>query len=113
MLLDTFGAKLTSTSAIRAGEDTVRSWQGFSMLSHPLTNFKIQKYYQNKPKINGVYSRNLRYNLPKMKDRINVINLDEFKSIGTYWIALYVNSNNIIYLAALELNIFQKKLKNS
>ena len=28
------------------------------MLSpHPLTNFKKQKYYQNEPKFNGVYSR--------------------------------------------------------
>ena len=25
---------------------------------HPLTNFEIQKYYQNKPKFNRVYSRN-------------------------------------------------------
>ena len=24
---------------------------------HPLTNFEIQKYYQNKPRFNGVYSR--------------------------------------------------------
>ena len=50
------------------------------MLPHPLTNFEIQKYYQNEPKINGVYSRN---NLPKMKDGTYVINLDESKSIGT------------------------------
>ena len=28
------------------------------MLLHPLTNFEIQKYYQNEPKINGVYSKN-------------------------------------------------------
>ena len=30
---------------------------------HPLSNFDIQKYYQNEAKFNGVYSRN---NLPKM-----------------------------------------------
>ena len=28
------------------------------MLIHPLQNFEIQKYYQNKPKLNGVYSSN-------------------------------------------------------
>ena len=28
------------------------------MLPHPLTKFEIQKYYQNEPKFNGVYSRN-------------------------------------------------------
>ena len=57
------------------------------MLPHPLTNFEIQKNYQNEPKFNGVYSRN---NLPKMKDELYVINLDEYKSIGTHWIALYM-----------------------
>ena len=28
------------------------------MLPHPLTNFEIQKYYQNEPRFNGVYSKN-------------------------------------------------------
>ena len=28
------------------------------MPPHPLTNFEIQKYYENEPKDNGVYSRN-------------------------------------------------------
>ena len=31
---------------------------GFLILSHPLTNSEIQKYYQNEPKFNGLYSRN-------------------------------------------------------
>ena len=35
------------------------------MLLYPLINFEIQKYYQNEPKFNGVYSRN---NLPKIKN---------------------------------------------
>ena len=34
---------------------------GFLMLPHPLTNFEIQKYFQNKSRLNGVFSRN---NLP-------------------------------------------------
>ena len=28
------------------------------MLSHPVTNFEIQKYYKNRPKFNGLYSKN-------------------------------------------------------
>ena len=40
------------------------------MPPHPLTNFEIQKYYENEPKFNGVYSRN---NLPKIKDGAYVI----------------------------------------
>ena len=35
------------------------------MPPHFLTNFEIQKSYQNEPKFNGVYSRN---NSPKIKD---------------------------------------------
>ena len=31
---------------------------------YPLINFEIQKYYQNEPKFNSVYSRN---NLTKIK----------------------------------------------
>ena len=53
------------------------------MPSRHLTNFETQKYYQNEPKFNGVYSRN---NLPKIKYGTYVINLDEFKLIGTHWI---------------------------
>ena len=57
-------------------------------LPHPLTNFKIQKYYQNEPKFNGVYSRNY---ISEIKDGAYIINLDESESIVTQWIALYVN----------------------
>ena len=42
---------------------------------YPLINFEIQKYYQNEPKLNGVYPRD---NFPKMMDGTYVINLDEF-----------------------------------
>ena len=63
------------------------------MLPHPLTNFEIQRYYQNKPKFNCVFSRN---NLPKIKDGAYVINLDGYKSIETRWVALYVNAENAI-----------------
>ena len=64
------------------------------MTLHPLTNFKTQKYYQNEPKFNGIYSRK---NLPKVKDAEYVINLDEYKSIETHWIVLYVNCDNVTY----------------
>ena len=78
---------------------------------HPLTNFEIQKYYQNEPKFNGVYSRN---NLSKINDGAHVINLDEFKSIGTHWISLHVNGNNgkasynVIYLDSFGVELIPK-----
>ena len=50
------------------------------MSPNPLTNFEIQKYYQNEPKFNDVYSRN---NLPEIKDGAYIINIDEYESIGT------------------------------
>ena len=64
------------------------------MPPHPLTNFEIQKYYENERRFNGVYSRN---NLSKIKDGAYIINLDEYKSIETGWIALYVNDNNVTF----------------
>ena len=45
------------------------------MPSYPLINFEMQRFYQNEPKFNGIYSRN---NLLKMKEGTYVINLDEF-----------------------------------
>ena len=61
------------------------------MLPHPVTNFKIQKYYQNEHKLNGVYSRN---SLSNIKDGAYIINL-KYESIETHWIALYVNADNV------------------
>ena len=44
------------------------------MSPHPLTNFEIQKYYQNEPRFKGVYSSD---DLQKIKDGAYVVNLDE------------------------------------
>ena len=77
------------------------------MFPHPLRNFEIQNFYQNESKFNGVYSRN---NLPKIKDGAYVINLDEYKSIGTNWIALYVNANNIVYFDSFGLEHIPKEI---
>ena len=40
------------------------------------------------------HSRN---QLIKINDGVYVINLDEYKLIGTHWIALYVNAENVTY----------------
>ena len=67
---------------------------GFLMPPHPLTNFEIQRYYQNEPRFNGVFSRN---NLPlKIKDGAYVINLDEYVDVGTHWIALFCKRNEVV-----------------
>ena len=68
---------------------------GFLMPPHPLTNFEIQKYYQNEPRFNGVYSRNNL--LKKIKDEAYVINLDKYADVGTYWIPLFFKRSEIVY----------------
>ena len=82
------------------------------MLRHSLTNFEIQKYDQNEPKINGVFSRK---NLSKIKDRAYLINLDEFESIGTHWVVFYVNGNigrasyDVIYFDSFRVEHISKE----
>ena len=69
MLLGTLGAYLLGNllagkGVMRAGEHSY-SWSKCFMPPHPLTNSKIQNYYQNETKFNGVYSIN---NLSKVYD---------------------------------------------
>ena len=79
------------------------------MQPHPLTNFEIQKYYQNEPRFNGVYSRD---NLPQIKDGAYVINLDEYSDIGTHWVAFYAVNNNVItYFDSFGVEHILKKIK--
>ena len=81
------------------------------MPPNPLTNFEIQKYYENEPRFNGVCSRD---KWPKRKDGVYIINLDECSDIGTYWVALWVNNNNNVtcFNSFKVQNIFQKTLKH-
>ena len=70
----------------------------------------MQEYYENEPKFNGDYSRN---NLSKIKDGSYLINLDEYESMGTHWIAFMLMQIIWHIFIVLELNIFLKRLKNS
>ena len=78
------------------------------MLPHRLTNLEIQKYYQNKPRFNGVYSRD---NLPKIKDGAYGTNLDEYSHIGTHWVALYVINNGVTYFDSFGVEHIPKEIK--
>ena len=83
------------------------------MAPHPLTDFEIQKYYQNEPRFNDVYSRD---NLPErssveIKDGTYVINLDEYSDIGTHWIALYVQNNDVTYFDSFGVEHIPKEIK--
>ena len=83
------------------------------MSPHPLIKFEIQKYYQNEPKFNDVYSIN---NLTKIKDGAYSISPDEFKLIITNCITSNLNCKNIIYFdsfgAAYILEEIKKFIQN-
>ena len=39
-----------------------------------------------------------------------IINLDEYESIGTHWIALYVNAENVTYFDSFEVEHIPKEI---
>ena len=78
------------------------------MPPHVLTNFEIQKYYQNEPRFNGVYSRD---NLSRIKDGAYKINLDEYSDIETQWIALYIQNNDVTYFDSFGVGHIPKEIR--
>ena len=73
-----------------------------------LTNFEIQKYYENEPKFNGVYSRD---NLTKIKDGAYIISLGEYSDIVTNWVALCVHNDNVTYFDSFGVENIPKEIK--
>ena len=67
------------------------------MPPYPWTIFEILKYYQSKPKSNGAYSR------------INLSKVNWYESIGTCWIALYLNTENVKCFDSFEVEHIPKK----
>ena len=51
------------------------------MPPHPLSNFEIQKYYENESRFNGVYSRD---NLPNSVTYFDSFGVELPKEIKTY-----------------------------
>ena len=72
-------------------------------------NFEIQKYYQNEPRFNGVYSRN---NLTKkIKGGAYVIYLDEYADVGWHWIALFYSRSEKVYLNSFGVEHVPEEIK--
>ena len=55
-----------------------------------------------------IYSKT---NLPKRKDEDYTLNHDQYRSIGTHWIALYVSSNNVTYFYSFGVEYIPKEIK--
>ena len=111
MLLDTLGESLLDD--IVAGKGTNRAGEGSIIIGHgsskviQIISNEIQKYYQNQPRFNGVYSRD---NLPDyIKDGAYVINPDEYSGIGTHWIASYALINNATYFHSFGVEDIPKE----
>ena len=49
--------------------------------------------------------------LKKIKDRPYVINLDEYADVGTHWIALFCNRNEIVYFDSFGVEHVPKEIK--
>ena len=77
---------------------------------HPLTDFEIQKYYENEPRFNGFYSRN---NLlkKKIKDGAYVIKHDEYADVVTHWTALFFSKSEIVYLDSFGVEHVPEEIK--
>ena len=79
------------------------------MPPHPLTNFEMQKYFKNEQRFNGVFSRN---NLPKkIKDGTYTIFLDEYADVGTHWISLFCNRNEVVYFDKFGVEHVPEEIK--
>ena len=80
------------------------------MPPHPLTNFEIQKFYQNESRFIGVYFWET-ICLKKIKDGVYVINLDEYADVGTHWIVLFCNRNEIVYFDSFGVEHVPEEIK--
>ena len=78
------------------------------MPPHSSTNLKIQRYYPNEAKFNGVYSRK---NLPKIKHGAYATNIEELKSIETHFVAIYVHSAVATYFDSFGVEHIPKEIK--
>ena len=79
------------------------------MLPHLLRNFEMQKYYQNEPRFNRVFSRDNLAN--KIKDGYYVINLNEYEDVDTHWIALFCRKNEIVYFDSFGVEHVPKEIE--
>ena len=62
----------------------------------------------NEPRFNGAYSKD---NLLKIKAGAYVINLDKYADIGTHWVVLWVNNNNITYFDSFGVEHIPEEIK--
>ena len=64
-------------------------------------------YFKGVKGFNGVFSRN---NLPKLKSRAYVINLDHSENTGTHWVVVFVRENEVIYFDSFGVEYIPREI---
>ena len=83
-------------------------WQ-ILVLLHPLSNIEITKYFNYEPRFNGVF---LKGNLSRIKDRANVINLNDKQSKSTPWVSLVIDRSTALYFDSFRIEYIPQELLN-
>ena len=76
---------------------------------HPLSNNEITNCFNYALRFNGVFSRN---NLPRTKDGMYVINLDDKKSKETRWVFLLIDRNTAVYFDSFGIEYISQEVLN-
>ena len=89
---------------IRTGEETTTASQSF--YCHIILELVLK--YKNiiKMNLNIMMSRD---NLHKIKDGAYIVNLDEYESVRTHWIALYIDGDKVTYANSFRGEYFPKE----
>ena len=77
-------------------------------LLHPLNNdIEITNYFKYEPRFNAVFERK---NLPKIKDAVYVINLDDKNGKGAHRVLLFIHKNVAVYFESLGIEYIPQKV---
>ena len=49
--------------------------------------------------------------MPRIKDGAYLINLDEYSDMGTHWVALFINNNNVTYFNSFGVEHILKEIE--
>ena len=79
------------------------------MLPRPLTNFEIQRYYQNEPRFNDVFSRNNLHE--KIKDKAYIKTLMNMQMQACIGLLLFCNGSEIVYFDSFGVEHVPEEIK--
>ena len=93
--------------AVRGYIDDI--WIKFLVSLYSLNDININNCFNYDPGFNGVFSRN---NLPRIKDRAYVVNLDDRNSKGMHEISLFIDRNLVAYFDSFGIEYIPQEVLN-